>query len=295
MVPGPPDDPSRRGHRDASRPDPPRIRKHLETEQRLKARKSRQTGELRTSRPSPPGCRMRAGPRRHAAADPKPAGREPAVGAAAPSRRADPGPKAVPDQAGPSRLAVRPRGPAPGDGTGDRSAEAPGARSVAGAGGQAWVRRSPSSRSRGPRSWGRRCLLRHSAGRRRPGWVWAAESAQAAGACAHGPAGRSRAGAAYPRVAEAAGRTRRLRPHPARSGLGCRPAGRRGDRPGAFAWAGHRRCGPGRRRRVPPGTSWTVLSSRAAGIPYPEECRSGEIPCRTWTTNCHQLHIIGRY
>ena len=61
------------------------------------------------------------------------------------------------------------------------------------------------------------------------------------------------------------------------------------------AGAGHRHRGPGRRRHVPPGTSWTVLSSRAAGHALPHECRSGEIPCRTWTVNCHQLHIIRWY
>jgi len=182
-------------------------------------------------------------------------------------------------------LPCRLPGPASAGGTGGRRAAEPGGRSAAGTGGRAPVRRTPA-----PRSWDHR-PVRRSAGSRRPGSRGAAGSASAAVASANGPAAGRPAGAAGPRVASAAGRSRR-RPGPAPRR---RPAGRRGDRPGVFAWVGHRHRGPGRYHRVPPGTSWTVWSSRAAGHALPDECRSGEIPGRTKTANCHQLHIIRWY
>ncbi len=124
-------------------------------------------------------------------------------------------------------------------------------------------RRSWGRRSWGRRSWGRRSWGHRSAGSRQPGWPTAAGSGPA-GACASGPARGIPAGAAFRPVAAVAARTRRRR-HPARSGPRRRPAGRRGGHPGVFAWACRRHRGPGRCRHVPPGTSWTLLSSRAAG------------------------------
>ena len=43
--------------------------------------------------------------------------------------------------------------------------------------------------------------------------------------------------------------------------------------------------------QVPPG----LCCPAPQDMPLPHECRSGEIPGRTWTVNCHQLHIIGWY
>jgi hypothetical protein len=256
--------------------------------------------------------RMRAGPRRRAGEHrQKPA----AAGAAAPScRPAGPGPEDpgfVPGRADPRFRAFPPQRP-PAAGRGDRRAEEPGARSAAGTGGQASARRSARPRSPARRSWAHgswarrspvrrswgRCPACHSAGRGRRDCRAAARSVPAAGACVTGPAGGNPAVPALPRGAASAGRTRRTRcrsGHPGRWGPRRRLAGRRGDRPGVYAWAGQRHRGPGRYRHVPPGTSWTLVSSRAAGHALPHECRSGEIPCRTGTANCHQLHIIRRY
>jgi hypothetical protein len=44
--------------------------------------------------------------------------------------------------------------------------------------------------------------------------------------------------------------------------------------------------------QVPPGL---CCPATPQDMPLPHECRSGEIPGRTWTVNCHQLHIIGWY
>ena len=44
--------------------------------------------------------------------------------------------------------------------------------------------------------------------------------------------------------------------------------------------------------QVPPGP---CCPAAPQDMPLPHECRSAEIPCRTWTVNCHQLHIIGWY
>ena len=221
---------------------------------------------------------LRASPdwRRRAAHRPAAAGRpEPGAGAAAPSRRAVPDWRAGLDQADPRCRACRLRRPGPAGDMGDRRAAAPGARSAAGTGGRPWARHSANRRS--PRC-PVRCSARSPVHSRRPGWAGAARSVPAAGAGVSGPA----AGAAFPQVAAAAGRTHRRQHRPSLGPVHSRrPAGRRGDRPGVYAWAGRRHRGPGRCRHVPPGTSWTVLPSRAAGHAVPHECRSGEIPCRT--------------
>jgi hypothetical protein len=212
----------------------------------------------------------------------------PATGADASWRRADPDLRAVPDRADPMFPASRPGRRAPGNGTGgtdDRRAAGPGAHSATCTAGRASARRSPNPRSsgprsRGPRSWARRCRPCRSAGRDRRGSRAAARSGPAAGAYASGPAGGSRAGAAYRRGAATTGRTRR-RHRPAHSRLPRPPPGRRGVHPGVFAWAGHRHRGPGRCRHVPPGTSWAGYPAAPQDMPLPDECRSGEIPCRT--------------
>ena len=209
---------------------------------------------------------------------PEVARRAPAVGAVAASCfRADPGPGAAPDRADPMVPAFRSRGLAPAGGTDGRRATAPGARSAAGTGARASARRSPrprasarrspsprssGRRSRGPWSWERRCPARGWVRSRRPGLREAARSGPAAAACANGPAG-----AAFPRGVAAVGRTRRRR-RTARPGPRRRPAGRRGDHPGVFAWAGHRHRGPGRCRHVPPGTSWAGYPATPQDMPY---------------------------
>jgi hypothetical protein len=224
--------------------------------------------------------------------------RAPAAAADAPScRRADPGPGAAPDRADPMVPAFHPPGLAPAGGTGDRRAAEPGARSAADTGARASVRHSPGlrspnprssgPRSRGLRSRGRRCPARRSARSRRPGFPEAGNG-PAAAAAANGRAGGGPAGTALPRGAAAAGRTRR-RHRPARSGSRGRPAGRRGGRPGVFAWAGHRHRGPGRCRHVPPGTSWTLLSSAAGICPYVTSVgreKSPAGPGRSIVINC---------
>jgi hypothetical protein len=216
--------------------------------------------------------------RQEPAALQEPAGRrELAAGAAvASSHRADPARK-DPGRADPSPLAFRPAGPASAAGRAGRRVVEPGARSAAGIGVPESVRRSPSLRSSGPRSPApgssdRRFRGHRWLGSRRPRFQ-ATE-----GACAGGPADGHRAAAALPRGASAGGHNRHPRHRPVRSDPRRCPAGRRGDRPGVFAWARHRHRGPGRCRHVPPGTSWTLLSSRAAGQALPHECRSGEIP-----------------
>jgi translation initiation factor IF-2 len=236
---------------------------------------------------------MRVPPRRRPAAD-RP---EPAAATVASSwGRADPGPGATPDRADPKVPAPCLQAPAPAAGTAGLRAAAPAVRSAAGTDAQASVRRSPNPRSQAPRSSGRRCPAYQSGHSRRPGYLAAARSdPPAAGATATGLAGAGLAGAASLRGASAIGRTRLRRHCPARSGPRRHRGGRRGDRPGVFAWAGHRHRGRGRYRHVPPGSSWTLVSSRAAGQALPDECRSEEVPCRTRTTNCHQLHIIVRY
>jgi hypothetical protein len=186
---------------------------------------------------------MRAGLHRRAAAG----RREPGTGVPI-RRRADPGRGTARDQADPTVLASRPRDRAPAGGTGDRRAEEPGVRSAAGGGGRASALRPRAPRSSAPCSRGRRCRARPPGGSRRPGSP-AAEGSVPASAHASG-----RAGTAGPRVAAAAGRTRRRRRHPARSGPRRRSAGRRGVRPGVFACAGRSHRGPGRCRHVPPGT-----------------------------------------
>jgi hypothetical protein len=225
---------------------------------------------------------MRAGLHRRAAAG----RREPGTGVPT-RRRADPGRGTAQDQADPTALASRPRGRAPAGGTGDRRVEEPGARSAAGGGGRASAPRprtprssaprSSAPRSSGRRSWPpgswvpgswvpgswvprprvpgswvprprvRRCRARPSEGSRRPG------SPEAEGSVPASAHVSGRAGAGGPRVAAAAGRTRRRR-RPARSGPRRRSAGRRGVRPGVFACGGRSHRGPGRCRHVPPGT-----------------------------------------
>jgi hypothetical protein len=161
------------GPRYASPPNPPRTRQHPEPDQHdtQEIQRPQEPQASRTSQGPRAGCRNPAGLRRRAAA-----GRwEP--GAGAPTRRADPGQRhrgPARDQPDPTVLASRPRDLAPADGTGDRRAAEPGARSPAGSGGRASAPRSPGSRSRSSRSPGRHSRGSRSSGRRSspPGsWV----------------------------------------------------------------------------------------------------------------------------
>ena len=150
-------------------------------------------------------------------------------------------------------------------------------------------RRSAQRRLRGRRPGGQRPGGQRPGGQRpgETGLAGPGAGVRAGGAVAAGAASRP-GGAAIARNRL----PRRLpvgltRPHrPPRRRLGSRHRTDRvqghshGDP--ARAWGYRTRHGRGRCRHVPPDTSWTLVSSRAAGhLSLPLECRSPEIPCMT--------------
>ena len=145
---------------------------------------------------------------------------------------------------------------------GARRHPAPVRQPVLAAGHGSAVRRARARGARVHRAAVARCAIRREA----VGWVSRGRR-EASRWRAHARAARL-AGAAPLLVAGATGRTHRLRHRPAHPDPGRRSAGRRGDRPGVFAWAGHRHRGPGRCRHVPPGTSWTCCPVAPRDVPY---------------------------
>jgi len=196
-----------------------------------------------------------------------------------PARRRSPGRRAACRSAVPRAVptrAAQPRAAQP------RAARARAARARAGRRGRA-CRHGPG------RSAGRRALVRHSGER--------SAEAGPAGPGTGVPAGGAAAGAAshLDRAATVRSRLpRRLRVGPARPHHPPRSRQRAGNRRRQDRVWGHSRGGlarvradrtrhgRGRCRHVPPNTSWTLVSSRAAGhLPLPLECRSAEIPSMT--------------
>ena len=139
-------------------------------------------------------------------------------------------------------------------------------------------RHDQGRRSAGPRPAGPR-----PAGTGRSGRGAGVRAGEAgAGGAASRPGGAAVARSRLPRRLPV-GLTRRHRP-PRRPGSRRRTDRGQGRNRGdpARAWEDRTRHGRGRCRHVPPVTSWTLVSSRAAGqLPLRLECRSPEIPCMT--------------